>query len=139
MVTPMAGGVQLPPGALREAELRTRVVEFLAHAECPRRWTYFLAGRPEGRSGLAPPDLLIDFGGRIAYVAICAQGAGPLPPARAASLALARNRGAGSFIVRSLPEMERVLHALGITLHPPGRLFDPASEGAAGGGDAARP
>jgi len=113
----------IPPD---DARLRGLVVDFLALNEEPGRWTFFRAvslmepviGRPP------PPDIVLDVGGRIAYVEVRRQGGGPLPPGRAAGLALARGRGAACFVVRSLPDMERTLRTLGIQLRAGGRLLD---------------
>ena len=109
-----------------DARLRALVLDFLALNEQPGRWTFFgaaslatpMIGRP------LPPDIVLDVGGRIAYVEIRRQGGGPLPPGRAAGLALARGRGAACFVVRSLPDMERALRTLGIQLRAGGRLLD---------------
>lgn len=111
---------------LDDARLRGLVVDFLALNEQPGHWTFVgaapltepMIGRP------LPPDIVLDVGGRIAYVEIRRQGGGPLPPGRAAGLELARSRAAACFVVRSLPDMERALRTLGIQLRAGGRLLD---------------
>lgn len=103
-----------------DSSLRRLVVDFLAHNEQPGRWTFFAAtSLVAPRPGRPPtPDLVIDVGGRIAYVEVRRQGGGPLPPGRAAGLAVAHGRGAACFVVRSLPDMECALRRLGIELRP---------------------
>ena len=114
--------------AIADTALRRLVIEFLALNERPGCWTFFHAsalgdpalGRP------APPDIVLDVGGRIAYVEVRRQGDGPLSSANAAGLSRARSRGAACFVIRSLPDMERALRSLGVHLRPLGRLLDGA-------------
>jgi hypothetical protein len=114
----------VPDGPSHRAALREQVLGFLAANERPGSWTYFRAGGPEDprRPQSFVPDIVLDVGGRIAYVEVRRQGSGPLPSNRSTGLALARCRGAACFIVRSLPEMERVLRRLGVPLRPRGRM-----------------
>ena len=126
MLKPRSGraAADLPPD---DSILRQTILAFLALNEQPARWTFFrAASEPEQTPArrFSRPDIVLEVGGRIAYVEVRRQGGGPLAPARAAALALARCRGAACFVVRSLPDMERVLRALGVRLCPRGRLID---------------
>ena len=108
--------------------LRRLVIEFLALNERPGCWTFFHAaalGDP-ARGRPTPPDIVLDVGGRVAYVEVRRQGDGPLSSAQAAGLTLAHPPRAACFVVRSLPDMERALRALGVHLRPGGRLLDGA-------------
>lgn len=103
------------------AALRTMVLDFLALNENPTRWTFYrgLGGIGDGRD----PDIILDVRGRIAYIDVQRQGGGGLARVRKAQQVLACRRGALCFTVRSVPDMENVLHGLGVALKPKGRLM----------------
>lgn len=126
-------------GATQDTSLRRLIIDFLTLNERPKAWTFFhaaaLADPVHGHP--APPDIVLDVGGRIAYVEVHRQGAGPLASPRSAALAVARRRGAACFVVRSLPDMERALRSLGVHLRPGGRLLDAAQLSGRGDGEAA--
>ncbi len=121
--------LRIKPGAVRplwrqtsvRPELRTMVLEFLANNENPTRWTFYRGvASGDDRRGA---DIILDVGGRIAYVDVSRQGGGGLGKERKAGQVLASRRGAACFIVRSVPDMERVLRDLGVALKPKGRMF----------------
>jgi hypothetical protein len=127
VLKPASATTALAGGPLDDGTLRQLILDFLTLNEQPARWTFFRpapGAQPAGNRHVVPPDVIVDIGGRIAYVAIRRQGGGPLPAPRAAALALAQARGAACFVVRSLPDMERVLWVLGVRLRPRGRLID---------------
>ena len=97
-------------------ELRAMVLDFLAPNERPAHWTFY-RGIADG------PDIVLDVGGRIAYVDVQRQGGGKLGRIRTAAQMLARRRGAACFTVRSVPDMEQVLRELGVQLKPRGRMM----------------
>jgi len=100
------------------ATLRAALLRFLALNERPSEWTFF----EPARGAVAGPDIVIEAQGRVAYVEAMPQDGGPLPGARRLRERMARRRGASVFVVRSVPELERALGALGIALRPRGRL-----------------
>lgn len=102
-------------------ELRAMVLDFLALNENPAHWTFY-RGIAVGNDGHGP-DIVLDVGGRIAYVDVQRQGGGKLGRIRKAAQMLARRRGAACFTVRSVPDMEQVLRELGVRLRPRGRMM----------------
>lgn len=119
----IAAGAVRPPWrqTTGRTELRAMVLDFLALNETPARWTFY-RGIAVGDHGHGP-DIMLDVGGRIAYVEVQRQGGGGLGRIRKAAQMLARRRGAACFTVRSVPDMEQVLRELGVQLRPKGRMM----------------
>lgn len=120
---PMAAGAARPPWRqiTGRTELRAMVLDFLALNENPAHWTFHRGGAVGNH--LLGPDIMLDVGGRIAYVDVQRQGGGGLGRRRKAAQMLARRRGAACFTVRSVPDMEQVLRELGVQLRPKGRMM----------------
>ncbi len=120
---PMAAGAARPPWrqTTGRTELRAMVLDFLALNENPAHWTFY-RGVAVGNH-FHGPDIMLDVGGRIAYVDVQRQGGGGLGRIRKAAQMLARRRGAACFTVRSVPDMEQVLRELGVQLRPKGRMM----------------
>ena len=120
---PMAAGAARPSWrqTTGRTELRAMVLDFLALNENPAHWTFY-RGIAVGNH-LHGPDIMLDVGGRIAYVEVQRQGGGGLGRIRRAAQILARRRGAACFTVRSVPDMEKVLRGLGVQLKPKGRMM----------------
>ena len=119
----ITAGAARPPWrqTIGRTELRAMMLDFLALNENPAHWTFY-CGIAVGNDGYGP-DIMLDVGGRIAYVDVQRQGGGGLGRLRKAAQVLARRRGAACFTVRSVPDMERVLRELGVQLKPKGRMI----------------
>ncbi len=121
--------LRIKPGAIQpmwrqtsaRPELRSMVLEFLTNNENPVQWTFYRGvASGDDRRGA---DIILDVGGRIAYVDVSRQGGGGLGKERKAGQKLASRRGAACFTVRSVPDMELVLRDLGVALKPKGGMF----------------
>ena len=107
-----------------ELRLHIAIADFLRLNEAPGVWAWFHVPNGEKRDkraaaklkamGLKPgvPDIVIDHGGRIAYVEI--KGRGSLSQAQKEWRGGAIMRGAGFYTIRSVQEMADMLDALGI-------------------------